>query len=199
MSKIFEQMAATYDTPERKNLAAKCTEVLEPIIKLHQSQTMIDIGGGTGLVSLPIAPLVDTLIIWDTAPTMVKLAQDKIDHQHLLNATATLHDFLQQPAQQQADIILLSLVLLHIPDTKAVFDKVFALLRPNGICLIIDFEKNPEVAHPLVHNGFDQGTLDTLSRDAGFIDQQYQVFHQGPNLFMGKPARVCLYTVNKPN
>ena len=51
MSEIFNAMAAKYDTPERIALAHLVTQTLDPYFKDNQHQTLIDIGGGTGLVS----------------------------------------------------------------------------------------------------------------------------------------------------
>jgi ubiquinone/menaquinone biosynthesis C-methylase UbiE len=77
MSEIFNAMAAKYDTPERIALAQLVTQTLEPYFKDNQHQTLIDIGGGTGLVSLPLAAYVQHLAIWDTAPGMIEVSEKK--------------------------------------------------------------------------------------------------------------------------
>ncbi|WP_312779128.1 hypothetical protein [Enterococcus sp.] len=77
MSEIFNAMAAKYDTPERIALAHLVTQTLDPYFKDNQHQTLIDIGGGTGLVSLPLAAYVQHLAIWDTAPNMIEVSEKK--------------------------------------------------------------------------------------------------------------------------
>ncbi len=86
MSEIFNAMAAKYDTPERIALAQLVTQTLEPYFKDNQHQTLIDIGGGTGLVSLPLAAYVQHLAIWDTAPNMIEVSEKKINQLQLANA-----------------------------------------------------------------------------------------------------------------
>ena len=46
-----------------------------------REQILIDYGGGTGLVSLPLAPLVKQLQIWDTAEGMLAIVDQKVTQQ----------------------------------------------------------------------------------------------------------------------
>lgn len=198
MSEIFNAMAAKYDTPERIALAQLVTQTLEPYFKDNQHQTLIDIGGGTGLVSLPLAAYIQHLAIWDTAPNMIEVSEKKINQLQLANASATVHDLLQESLQAKADAVLLSLVLLHIPDTAAMMEKLYALLQPGGTLYLVDFLKNPTVSHPLVHNGFDPAALTQLTEAIGFTDTSFTVFHEADHLFMNQPAAMFLAILKKP-
>ncbi len=63
---------------------------------------------------------------------MIEVSEKKINQLQLANASATVHDLLQESLQAKADAVLLSLVLLHIPDTAAMLEKLYALLQPGG-------------------------------------------------------------------
>ncbi|WP_396221368.1 methyltransferase domain-containing protein [Enterococcus sp.] len=100
--------------------------------------------------------------------------------------------------QAKADAVLLSLVLLHIPDTAAMLEKLYALLQPGGTLYLVDFLKNPAVSHPLVHNGFDPAALTQLAETTGFAVTSFTVFHEADHLFMNQPAAMFLAILKKP-
>ncbi len=67
-------------------------------------------------------------------------------------------DFTKGTPDLKADIVLMSLVLLHIPDTKKILQELFNILNDGGKLMIVDFDKNDHISHPKVHNGFVHGT-----------------------------------------
>lgn len=87
MSEIFNKMADHYDTPPRIALAEKITAAVRPQLMNAREQILIDYGGGTGLVSLPLAPLVKQLQIWDTAEGMLAIVDQKVTQQGLTNVS----------------------------------------------------------------------------------------------------------------
>ncbi|MFP9075757.1 methyltransferase domain-containing protein, partial [Enterococcus faecalis] len=80
----------------------------------------------------------------------------------------SLHDLTKESIHEEADIVLLSLVMLHIPDTEHLLQQLYQLLKPGGRLFIVDFNKNQSVSHPKVHNGFEQDTLLQLAESVGF-------------------------------
>jgi predicted TPR repeat methyltransferase len=108
MSEIFNKMANHYDTAPRIALAKEITATIRPHLANAKEQLMIDYGGGTGLVSLPLASMVKQLQIWDTAEEMLAVAKQKITQQALTNVSTSLHDITRETVGEEADIILLS-------------------------------------------------------------------------------------------
>lgn len=53
----------------------------------------------------------------------------------------------------------MSLVLIHIPDTKKILQELFNILNNDGELIMIDFDKNDKIQHPKVHNGFSHEEL----------------------------------------
>ncbi|EQA3592922.1 class I SAM-dependent methyltransferase [Enterococcus hirae] len=183
MSEIFNQIANHYDTPERKALAKIIQdELISQLPSSTKELTFMDYGGGTGLVSLALADRFKQLLLVDSSDAMLTIAEDKIK---TFDATT---ESIDQKIDQKVDLILMSLVLLHIPDTRLILEKLYHMLTPNGQLLIIDFDHNDAINHPKVHNGFDHEALMALLEQIGFHSTNIHTFHSGKNLFMNQDA-----------
>lgn len=184
MSEIFNQIANHYDTPKRKALAKIIQdELISQLPSSTKELTFMDYGGGTGLVSLALV---------DSSDAMLTIAEDKIKTSGLTNVSSVTFDAttesIDQKIDQKVDLILMSLVLLHIPDTRLILEKLYHMLTPNGQLLIIDFDHNDAINHPKVHNGFDHEALMALLEQIGFHSKNIYTFHSGKNLFMNQDA-----------
>ncbi|MFV0557090.1 MAG: class I SAM-dependent DNA methyltransferase [Enterococcus sp.] len=188
MENVFEKMAQRYDTPERIALAQIISREIARLLPNSQEKTMIDYGGGTGLVSLPLAKDVKSLLLVDAAGAMLQLAQHKIDTNALSHVSLMQADFTQEVPAIKADIIMLSLVLLHIPETKQILQTLFELLNEQGVLVLVDFNTNQQAVHPKIHSGFEQAQLAQLLKQIGFTRVESQTFHQGERLFMNQDA-----------
>ncbi|BAO07913.1 hypothetical protein EMQU_2356 [Enterococcus mundtii QU 25] len=125
MSEIFHQMANHYDTPERIQLAATIRSAVEKEFSAQtHDQKLIDYGGGTGLVTLPFASRFKEVIIIDSAAGMLAMADKKIKEAKQANVRTLELDATKDLPAEKADIILLSLVLLHIPETKVILKQL---------------------------------------------------------------------------
>lgn len=143
-------------------------------------------------MSLPLAERFKELIIADASETMLKMVEEKIQAADLKNVRTIHADASVEFPAIQADVILLSLVLLHIPDTKTILMKLFELLAPGGQLIIVDFDKNEQISHPKVHNGFIQEELNDRLKKTGFVSTASHTFHRGEKLFMNKNASLFL-------
>src|SRR5690606_17138563 len=92
----------------------------------------------------------------------------------------------------KADIVLMSLVLLHIPDTKRILQSVFDILNEGGKLIIVDFDKNERVTHPKVHNGFSHDELKKLLSEIGFKQIEIKTFYHGTRVFVNEDASMFL-------
>lgn len=194
---VFEQMAVRYDTPDRKELAAVIQKEIVPELVDAKEKILVDYGSGTGLISLDLADRVKELILVDAASNMLDVAQVKITHRKISNARTLQADFTQALPDIKADIVIVSLVLLHIPDTAKILQQLFELLTPDGRLIIVDFDTNERAVHPKVHSGFDQRELQTLLAETGFHDIAIRTFYHGKQLFMKQDASLFLATAKK--
>jgi len=91
----------------------------------------------------------------------------------------------------------MSLVLLHIPDTKRILWELFSILNDGGKLIIVDFDKNDKVNHPMVHNGFLHDNLKRVLSEIGFKSIKIKTFYQGSHIFMKQDASMFIASSTK--
>ncbi|TCN25215.1 class I SAM-dependent DNA methyltransferase [Mesobacillus foraminis] len=189
---VFEQMAKRYDTEERMELAKVIVKEVRPELANSKSKSLLDYGSGTGLISLELSDLVDSILLVDSSEQMLEVAKAKISHKGIANSKVLYSDFTQETPELKADIVLLSLVLLHIPDTKNILQRLFNILNNGGKLIIIDFDKNDKINHPKVHNGFSHEELKKRLSEAGFKSIEIKTFYHGNRIFMNQDASMFI-------
>jgi ubiquinone/menaquinone biosynthesis C-methylase UbiE len=186
---IFDRMAGGYDTKIRVHNAKIVSDKIRAELSDTQDKSALDYGCGTGLVGLALADLFKSMLLVDASPPMVAQVQAKILAAHIDTASARCMDFCANPpAGISADVILMSHVLLHVPDYPLLLSRLFDVLIPGGRLLLVDFDKNENITSDLVHPGFDQPELIRLLRRIGFADAKSHTFYRGPKLFMNEDA-----------
>ncbi|MEK3906485.1 class I SAM-dependent methyltransferase [Oceanobacillus sp. FSL W7-1309] len=189
---VFEQLAKKYDTEERMELANVIVKEVKAEIQNSKSKSLLDYGSGTGLIGLELSDLVDSVLLVDSSEQMLKVAQAKITHRGITNANVLYSDFTKEIPELKADIILMSLVLLHIPDTKKILQALFHILNDGGKLVIIDFDKNDKISHPKVHNGFSHAELKEILAEVGFKSSDVKTFYHGKQIFMKQDASMFI-------
>lgn len=189
---VFEEMAKRYDTEERKALAKVIVKEVRTELDNSQGKSLIDYGSGTGLVSIEISDLVDSILLVDSSKQMLDVAEAKISQQGISNAKVQYADLTKETPDLKADIVLMSLVLLHIPDTKKILQELFNILNKGGKLIIIDFDKNDQISHPKVHNGFSHEELKNLLSEVGFTSTNIKTYYHGERIFMNKDASMFI-------
>lgn len=189
---VFEEMANRYDTEERIELAKVIVKEVRPELRNSKSKSLIDYGSGTGLISLELSDLFDSILLVDSSKQMLEVARAKISHKGITNSKVLYSDFTQETPELKADIVLMSLVLLHIPDTKKILQELFNILNNGGKLIIIDFDKNDKINHPKVHNGFSHEELKQKLSEVGFKSIEIKTFYQGNRIFMNQDASMFI-------
>ena len=64
---VFEQMAKRYDTEDRIELAKVIVKEVRQELQNCKSSSLMDYGSGTGLVSLELSDLVDSIVLVDSS------------------------------------------------------------------------------------------------------------------------------------
>jgi ubiquinone/menaquinone biosynthesis C-methylase UbiE len=194
---VFEQMASRYDTEERMELAKEIVREVRRELRESTTKSLIDYGSGTGLVSLELSNLVDTILLVDSSKQMLDVAEAKIYRKGIKNARVLYSDFTQETPDLKADIVLMSLVLLHIPDTKKILQQLFTILTEGGKLIIVDFDKNDQIYHPKVHNGFAHEELKDHLSEVGFHSIEIKTFFHGEKIFMNQDASMFICSSTK--
>lgn len=194
---VFEQMAKRYDTVERMELAKVIVKEVKTELQNSKSKSLIDYGSGTGLVSLELTDLADSILLIDSSKQMLDVAKAKITLKGITNAKVLYSDFTQDTSELKADIVLMSLVLLHIPDTIKILHALFNILNNGGKLIIIDFDKNDKIHHPKVHNGFSHEELKRSLIEVGFKSIEIKSFYHGNKIFMNQDASMFISSSTK--
>lgn len=117
-------------------IRAAWTTLLKSV--LPSGKIMLDIGCGTGSLSVVLAELGCTVIGIDLSPNMIALAQKKAKAAnqpiqfHVMDAA--FPDF----PPQQFDGIICRHLLWMLPDPSAVLERWVKLLKPNGRLILIE-------------------------------------------------------------
>lgn len=185
------------ETEKRMELVKAIVGEVRPILQNSETKTLLDYGSGTGLVSLELMDLVDSILLVDSSKQDLEAAETKITERGITNCEILCSDFTKVIPKLKADIVLLSLVLLHIPDTKLILQNLFDSLNTDGNLIIIDFDKNDKVNHPKIHNGFLHNELKQLLSEVGFKSTEIKTFHHGDQIFANQDASMFISTSTK--
>jgi ubiquinone/menaquinone biosynthesis C-methylase UbiE len=123
--------------PAFEKVLARLLEVAQP----RPSDVCVDLGAGTGFVTLALAPRVSSVLAIDISPAMAESLTQRAREAGLRNLTTEvcdLKDFRLPDAS--ADLIVSSYALHHLinPDKRALVDRAAGWLRPGGRLVIAD-------------------------------------------------------------
>ena len=164
MKHDFNYKAETFDSPKNIFLANLVCQAVEKQIDLLSDKEILDFGGGTGLLTLPLAKQAKSVTLVDISEKMLEQARLKAEQQDIKNIQFLEQDLLVNPLEQQFDLIVVSRVLHHMPDIDATLAMFHHHLRENGQVFIADFTKiEPN------HHGFDLAELETKLAQNGFF------------------------------
>ena len=146
-------------------------------IPLSKEMVVMDLGAGTGLLSYFIAPYVKKIVALDTSPSMLEEFQAKSDEFEAQTETI-LSDIMKYDKESEYDLIVSSMTIHHIEDIKALFSKLYKLLKPNGYIAIADLDTEDGTFHSedtgVFHHGFDRDILKNMAKNVGFKDINIQ-------------------------
>ena len=146
-------------------------------IPLSKEMVVMDLGAGTGLLSYFIAPYVKKIVALDTSPSMLEEFQAKSDEFEAQTETI-LSDIMKYDKESEYDFIVSSMTIHHIEDIKALFSKLYKLLKPNGYIAIADLDTEDGTFHSedtgVFHHGFDRDILKNMAKNVGFKDINIQ-------------------------
>ncbi len=95
---------------------------------------MLEVGCGTGIVSLSIAPHAGEVVGVDLSPKMVALAQAKAENENRQNLTFRQADAYELPFDDESfDMVLLTNLLHVVAEPSKVIKEAQRVLRPEGI------------------------------------------------------------------
>ena len=187
MEHHFNHRAESFDSPKNQFLADLVNEEIKQQVSDIATKSILDFGGGTGLIALPLAKQAKSVTLVDIAERMLEQARIKIKNQKLENIDLIHQDLLHKPLEQTFDLIIVSRVLHHMPnldDSLAMFKEH---LTHGGQLFIADYTKPDKEKH-----GFIVSELEENIKNHGFSDIQIQILYSSENLFLNKPSQLFL-------
>ena len=192
MKHDFNHKAETFDSPKNIFLANLVCQAVEKQIALLSDKEILDFGGRTGLLALPLAKQARSVTLVDISEKMLEQARLKANQQDIKNIQFLEQDLLANPLEQQFDLIIVSRVLHHMPDLDATLAMFHHHLRENGQVLIADFVKTDTN-----HHGFDLAELEKQLIEHGFSSVHSQILYSAEDLFQGNYAELFLTVAQK--
>ena len=181
----FDEKAAEWDTPGRRDRAHKLADTIREHVPLSEDMHAIDIGAGTGLLGLDLLHDIGSIVLADPSEGMIEVARTKIEAEGIVDATAIVFDFpaAVPPEGAPFDLAVSLLALHHVEDTEATLRSILAALVPGGHIGLIDLDQEDGSFHDpdqpgIHHHGFAGDTLAAMATAAGFEEAQVRIVHQ---------------------
>ena len=192
MKHDFNHKVETFDSPKNIFLANLVCQAVEKQIDFLSDKEILDFGGGTGLLTLPLAKQAKSVTLVDISEKMLEQARLKAEQQDIKNIQFLEQDLLKSPLKQEFDLIVVCRVLHHMPDVDAAFSLFHQHLRKDGQLLIADFTKAEAN-----HHGFDLGELENKLMEHGFSSVHSQILYSAEDLFQGNYSELFFTVAQK--
>ena len=192
MKHDFNHKAETFDSPKSIFLVNLVCQAVEKQINVLSDKEILDFGGGTGLLSLPLAEQAKSVTLVDISEKMLEQARLKAEQQDIKNIQFLEQNLLTNPLEQEFDLIVVCRVLHHMPDLDESLSLFHQHLRENGQLLLADFTKTEAN-----HHGFDLAELEKQLIEHGFSSVHSQILYSAEELFQGNYSELFLTVAQK--
>ena len=167
-------------------------QAVEKQIDLLSDKEILDFGGGTGLLALPLAKQAKSVTLVDISEKMLEQARLKAERQDIKNIRFLEQDLLKNPLEQEFDLIVVSRVLHHMPDLDAALSLFHQHLKEDGQLLLADFTKTEAN-----HHGFELPELENKLAQFAFSSIDSQILYSAEGLFLGNYAELFFNSSSK--
>ena len=187
MEHHFNHKAESFDSPKNIFIADLIRQEVEKQIVDFSDKRILDFGGGTGLVNLPLAAQSKLVMLVDISDKMLDQARLKVEKQAIDNVYLLQQDLLTNPLNQLFDIIVVSRVLHHMPNVEKTLAMFRNHLVEDGQLFIADFVKTD-----VNHHGFHLADLEGKLSQSGFSSVKSQIIYSAEELFLENYAELFL-------
>ena len=192
MKHDFNHKAETFDSPKNIFLANLVCQAVEKQIDVLSDKEILDFGGGTGLLTLPLAKQAKSVTLVDISEKMLEQARLKAERQEIKNIQFLEQNLLEKPLEQEFDLIVVCRVLHHMPDLYESLSLFHKHLRENGQLLLADFTKTEDN-----HHGFALAELEKQLIEHGFSSVHSQILYSAEDLFQGNYSELFFTVAQK--
>jgi SAM-dependent methyltransferase len=176
--KRFDDEAATWDDDpghEKRQLAV--AKAITEAVELSPRMSAVDVGGGTGRLSILLADLVGSVVVTDPSAGMVQVARERIAAAGLSDRLRAVRaDLTTDRLDGAYDVVWSSMALHHVQNLDGLLRSAAELLVHGGRLLIADLDEDPDGGFHADkvdfdgHHGFNRQRLAGQLARAGFRD-----------------------------
>jgi SAM-dependent methyltransferase len=181
----FDDEAATWDDdPDHEKRQAAVARAIKEAVSLSPAMSAVDVGAGTGRLSILLADLVGSVVVTDPSAGMVQVARERIETAGLGDRLRAVQiDLTTDRLDGAYDVVWSSVALHHVQGLDGLLRSVAGLLRSvagllinGGRLCIADLDEDPDGAFHADkvdfagHHGFDRQRLAEHLARAGFAD-----------------------------
>ena len=168
----FAHKSKSWDMNSKRVQNAKgIADLIVKNIELSPSMEIMDFGAGTGLLSYFVAPYVGKITAVDNSPSMLLEFTKKCD-EFACRTEVMEKDLSVDTLERKFDGITSSMTIHHVKDQKALFSKLYDMLKEKGFIAIADLDSEDGSFHSdntgVFHHGFDRKKLENIAKEAGF-------------------------------
>lgn len=203
----FDAMADIWDEdPGRVKLARAVAASMMCELPLSTSLSAMDVGCGTGLVTLALAPHLGHVVGADSSEGMLAVLAAKVAQGGVTNVEPRrLDPVVDELPEGALDLIFSSMALHHVAEPAPFVGRLARALAPGGTLAIADLDAEDGHFHHdatgVFHHGFSEGRRRELFEGAGLGGVRtvpvHTISRPGPD---GAPAeyRVLLTVGSRP-
>lgn len=175
----FDQAALSWDAPEKVAMNVEYARKIREICKLQSPFSILDIGCGTGLLSLNIADADDTVLGLDMSQGMVDVFNQKVAIDD--KKRAIILNLEEQDIESQFDLVVSAMAFHHLKNPLAVLAKISRVLKKSGHIVIIDLDQEDGSFHAspqemgVHHSGFSHQELMTWAKELNLCVSHYEI------------------------
>lgn len=170
----FNQSARNWDTRPTSVQLKPLPDKLLQYVSLRRTDSVLDFGAGTGLLSTAIAPFVAQVTALDMSSNMLAVLREK----NVPNIK-TLEKDIFTGLDESYQLIVSSMAMHHVEDTQGLLRAFAHALTPGGEIALVDLYKEDGTFHGdnkakgVQHFGFDPVTLKKMAENVGFKDVRF--------------------------
>ena len=170
----FDTVSLHWDEePRRVMLARDISASIQVQLALPQQWDALDFGCGTGLVTMQLAPLLQSITGIDSSSGMLDRLKDKIKNSGYSNVVTELCDVEKGTLPTGTyHLITSAMTLHHIENVVPLLTTLKTLLHPGGWVALADLASEDGSFHEdptgIFHHGFAAEELTTMLEESGF-------------------------------
>ncbi len=141
---FFEAAATHWDAMRLTYYDERVIETIAEAIAIEETQTVLDVGTGTGFIAAGLATRAARVVAIDNSPAMLDVARDNLAQLGIDNVELREGDLTQLPLDDDSiHAAVANMVLHHTEDPAGMLAEMSRVVRPGGWVAITDAVEHP--------------------------------------------------------